>query len=315
MLLGSVPAESGGPTAERLVRELDRSAVPETLIAPGRGGLLGSLVECWRRRELLYFLAWRDIKVRYKQSLLGAAWAVLQPLVTMVVFTLIFYRMAGMQGIKDVPYPVFSLAGLVPWYLFQSVLAQSSNSVVGQGRLISKVYFPRLLIPFSTVGAALVDFVVASVILAGLTAYYALYGGQAASGIAPGWGLLLVPVFVLFAVLAALSVGIWFAALTAKYRDFRFIAPFLMRIGLFITPVAYSSSEFISKTRLPAWCQSLYSLNPMVGVLEGFRWALFGGTAGLDVGSVLTSVGAVLLLLLGGLFFFRKMERQFADLL
>ena len=288
------------------------ATVAETVIAPGQGGLLGSLAECWRQRDLLYFLAWRDVKVRYKQTLLGAAWAVLQPLVTMIVFILIFGRMAGVTGTPGVPYPVFCLAGLLPWYLFQSALTQSSSSVVSQAALVTKVYFPRLLVPISAVGSALVDFCVSLTLLAGIMAFYAPQPEGAGIALSPR--LLLLPFFVLLAVAAALSVGLWFAALNAKYRDFRYVVPFLVRIGLFLSPVGYGAKEFLAKTSLPASFRWIFSLNPMTGVLEGFRWALFGSSE-LDVESMMVSAGAVLVILIGGLLYFRRMERQFADTL
>jgi hypothetical protein len=191
---------------------MDSDSAPTEVIEPGRGGLLGSLGECWRHRELLYFLAWRDVKVRYKQTVLGVAWAVLQPVVTMVVFTLVFHRMAGLNAPEGGSYAVFTYAGLLPWLLFQSALIRSSESVVAEARLLTKVYFPRLLVPAATLGSALVDFLVAFAILLGLMACY---------GVRPGWGMLLLPAFTVLALLSALAVGLWFAALNAKYRDFR----------------------------------------------------------------------------------------------
>ena len=281
--------------------ELDATSVPVTRIAPGQGGVLASLAECWCRREILYFLAWRDIKVRYKQTVLGMAWAILQPLAMMLISTLVFNRMAGIN--TDIPYPVYVFAGLLPWQLFQSALVRSSESIVASAHLLTKVYFPRLLVPLSTVVSGLVDFAVSLVILAVLMAHY---------GLRPGWAVLWLPVFVLLAVLSALSVGIWLSALNAKYRDFRYVVPFLASAWMFLSPVMYPATSLLPK--LPRAAQWLYNLNPMTGVLEGFRWACLGGsTAALAVLPV--SVGALLVVFVGGLFVFRRIERDFADLL
>ncbi len=280
---------------------MDDSAL-ETVIAAGRGGLRGSLVEGWRHRELLWFLALRDIKVRYKQTVLGVAWAVLQPLATMVVFTVVFRRMMNLDT-GAVPYPVFSFAGLLPWILFQSALSQSSNSLVGQRHLLSKVYFPRLLVPLAPVLSGLIDFGISMMVLAGLMVWY---------GIRPGWGLVILPVFVALTVISALAVGLWFAALSVRYRDFRHVVPFLSRLWLFLSPVAYPSEKLAEQ--LPARLRWLCDLNPMTGVLDGFRWALLGGSGPLP-GSILVSTGAVLVVLVTGLFYFRKVERTMADLL
>lgn len=253
-------------------------------------------------RELLYFLAWRDLKVRYKQTALGVVWAVLQPLVTMFVFTLVFHRLAKIDsGAADLPYPVFVYAGLLPWLLFQSSLTRASESIVAEARLITKVYFPRLLVPFSTVISALVDFLIAFVILLGLMWYYQ---------VTPTWNILYLPLFAFLAVLTALSVGLWLTALNARYRDVRYIVPFMVRIWMFLTPVAYPSARLI-KQLPPDWAW-LYQLNPLVGVVEGFRWALFGEMS-VDGSTVLISTAVTMVLLLGGLWYFRRMERTFAD--
>ena len=273
-----------------------------TVIEPGRGGLAGALAECWRHRELLFFLAWRDISVRYKQTLLGISWAVLQPVVTMLVFTLIFNRMAGIES-GEIPYPVFCFAGLLPWLLFQNALTQSSASIVTESRLLTKVYFPRLLVPLAAVMASLVDFSISFVLLAVMMLYY---------GMSLGGTLIMLPLFVGMALLSALSMGLWFAALNAKYRDFRYVVPFAVRIWMFLSPVAYPAAELLEK--IPQNWRWLYNLNPMIGVIEGFRWALLGGTNP-GLGVVATSTALVLLLLFGGLLFFRRMERTFADFL
>jgi lipopolysaccharide transport system permease protein len=274
----------------------------ETVIAAGRGGLRGSLVEGWRHRELLWFLALRDIKVRYKQTVLGVAWAVLQPLATMVVFTVVFRRMMGLTT-GTVPYPVFAFAGLLPWMLFQNALGQSSNSLVGQAHLLSKVYFPRLLVPLSPVLSGLIDFGISMVVLAGLMAWY---------GQVPGWGIVLLPLFIVLAVVSALAVGLWFAALSVRYRDFRHVVPFISRMWMFLSPVAYPSEKLAEQ--LPERFRWLIDLNPMTGVLDGFRWALLGGSGPLP-SSIMVSTAAVLVVLVTGLFYFRKVERTMADLL
>jgi homopolymeric O-antigen transport system permease protein len=281
----------------------DNAVAPLKIIAPGRGGLLGAIAECWRSRELLGFLAWRDIKVRYKQMYLGALWAVLQPLTHMVIFTLIFNKVAGMKSPDGIPYPIYIFAALLPWQLFHSSLSRSSNSVVAEARLLTKVYFPRLLVPFSAVVSGLVDFAISFVILAGMMLYY---------GLAPGWTALCLPVFVILAIMSALAVGLWLSAMNVKYRDFRYVIPFMLTTWMFITPVAYPASAVMAKLP-PAWAW-VYNLNPMAGVVEGFRWALLG-KSGLAPEMLLVSSVAVVVVFIGGLLYFRKMERSFADIL
>src|SRR5262245_18184476 len=216
--------------------------------------------ELWQYRELLYFLTWRDIKVRYKQTVLGAAWAVIQPLFLMVVFSLFFGRLAGVPS-DGLPYPLFTFCGLLPWQLFAHALSESSNSLVGSQNLVTKVYFPRLVVPISAVLGGLIDFAIALVILLVMLFFY---------GIVPGWQIVTLPGFILLAVLAALGVGLWLAALNVQYRDVRYTITFLVQFWLFATPVAYPSSIVPEKWR------ALYGLNPMVGVVDGFRWALLG---------------------------------------
>jgi lipopolysaccharide transport system permease protein len=252
--------------------------------------------ELWRYRELLAFLAVRDIKVRYKQTVLGAAWAVIQPLFTMVVFSIFFGKLGGIPA-DGFPYPLFTLCALLPWQLFAYALTQASNSVVAEQRLITKVYFPRLIIPFASVLAGLVDFAIAFGFLLLLMAYY---------GVAPGWGVLTVPLWVAFAVATALAVGLWLSALNVQYRDFRHTIPFLTQIWLFLTPVAYPSSL------VPERWRPLYGLNPMAGVVEGFRWALLGHARWPGY-LFLVSAATVAVLLVGGLYYFRRLERSFAD--
>ena len=253
--------------------------------------------ELWEYRELLYFLIWRDVKVRYKQTALGAAWAVIQPFFMMVVFSLFFGRLAKVPS-DGIPYPVFTFCALLPWQLFANALTESSNSLVGNQNLITKVYFPRLVVPISAVLGGLVDFVIAFVILLGMMLYY---------GIVPGWAIVTLPGFILLAVLTALGVGLWLSALNVQYRDVRYTIGFLVQLWLFLTPVAYPSSIVPEKWR------PLYGLNPMAGVVEGFRWALLGKSQ--PPGAMLwVSVAAVIVILFGGLYYFRRMEQQFADI-
>ena len=253
--------------------------------------------ELWEYRELLYFLTWRDIKVRYKQTVLGAAWAVIQPLFMMLVFSLFFGKLAGVPS-DGISYPVFTFCGLLPWQLFAYSLTQASNSLVGSQNLISKVYFPRLVVPISAVLGGLVDFAIALVLLFAMLFFY---------GIVPGWQILALPGLVLLAVMAALAVGLWLSALNVQYRDVRYTITFLVQFWLFATPVAYPSSIVPEKWRV------LYALNPMVGVVDGFRWALLGKPES-PVVALLISVIVVLILLVGGLYYFRRLEQQFADI-
>ena len=269
-------------------------ASPSTIIRPS--GTRPQLGEVWAYRELLYFLVWRDLKVRYKQTVLGIAWAVLQPLATTAVFAIFLGRLAGVPS-DGVPYPVFAYSAMLPWQLFAHALTESSNSLVANERLITKVYFPRLVIPLATILAGLVDFALALVVGIGLMAWY---------GIALGPSIVAVPLFVALAVLTALAVGLWLSALNVEYRDVRYTLGFLVQIWLFATPVAYSSSL------VPERWRPLYGLNPMAGVVEGFRWALLGH--GQPPGALLgVSMGVTVVVLAGGLWYFTRMERTFAD--
>jgi lipopolysaccharide transport system permease protein len=264
-------------------------------IRPSRGWVPIHLRDLWTYRDLLYFFIWRDVKVRYKQTALGAGWAILQPFLLMVVFSVFFGRLLNVQS-AGVPYPVFAYTALVPWTMFANAVAQSGGSLVANQQLLTKIYFPRLLIPISATLGNLVDFVFAFAVLVGLMLYY---------GIAPPAAILLTPILVLLAVVTALGVGLWLSALNVKYRDVRYVIPFLVQLWLFATPVAYSSSI------VPAAWRPLYDLNPMVGVVEGFRWALLG-TGHLDPMFGVSAVVAVVVLL-GGLVYFRRTERTFAD--
>jgi len=274
-------------------------APPPTVVLDARGRTLArQLGEVWAYRELLYFLAWRDFKVRYKQTVLGAAWAILQPVLTMVVFSVFFGFLARVPS-DGLPYPVFAYTALLPWALFAHALAESANSLVNNPTLVTKVYVPRLIIPIAPLFVGLVDFGVASLALIALMVGY---------GVTPGPALLAAPLFVALAVLTAFAVGVWLAALNVQYRDVRYTIPFLIQLWLFATPVAYPASL------LPEPWRTLYGLNPMAGVVEGFRWALLGRGAGGSAALVTLSVIAVLALLVGGLRYFARAERSFADL-
>jgi len=274
-----------------------QAADPPITIIEARKGWLGiHFRELWRYRELAFILALRDVKIRYKQTVLGVAWAVLQPVSTMLVFSVVFGSLAKIPS-DGVPYPVFAFAALLPWQLFAYALTQSSNSVIENERLITKIYFPRLLIPLGSVLAGLLDFAIAFAVLLLLMAWY---------GIVPTVGILFVPLLALFAVLAALGIGLWLAALNCLYRDVRYTVPFLTQIWMYASPIAYPSSLVPDSWR---W---LYSLNPMVGIIDGFRWALLDA-APPPLASFAVSLVAVFALLISGAMYFRKMERIFAD--
>ncbi|MBS1250396.1 MAG: Teichoic acid translocation permease protein TagG [Chloroflexi bacterium] len=280
--------------------ELTHQATQEEIIdiRPTSGWSALKLGDLWRYRELMFFLTWRDIKVRYKQTLLGAAWAVIRPLVTMVVFTLIFGRVAKLDS-EGVPYQLFSFTALLPWQLFSKALGDTSKSMVSNRNMITKIYFPRLVIPFSSVISGLVDFGIAFVILLGMMVYY---------GVKPTSAIWTLPLFLMLALLTALGVGLWFSALNVQFRDVGYIIPFLTQVWLYATPVAYSS-QIVS----PQW-QIIYALNPMAGVVQGFRWALLGTELGADASTTLSvSILISIVILVSGLFYFRRMERTFAD--
>jgi lipopolysaccharide transport system permease protein len=279
------------------LKSADAGDLSELVIEPKQGWTSLKLGELWEYRELLYFLAWRDIKVRYKEAALGASWAILQPLLTMLIFTLFFGRLAKVPS-DGIPYPLFSFTGLVPWTFFLTAVQQSSNSVVGSSNLISKVYFPRLAIPVATVMAALVDFAISGVVLLAMLLYYHR---------APTLHILFVPLFVLLAFFASLGLGLWLSALNVKYRDIRYVVPFLLQFWMFASPIVYPTSM------LPARWRTLYALNPMVGVIDGMRWSLLGTHTApgpvIAVSALTTLLGA-----LGGALYFRRMENRFADI-
>lgn len=278
------------------------SAVPTVLIQPTRGWASLHLRAVWEYRELLYFLVWRDLKVRYKQTALGAAWIILQPAISIIIYTVLFGRLLKVSS-GDVPYPVFAYAALLPWNYFAGSLTRSSHSLVGSAHLITKVYFPRLVIPISGVLSGLVDFAIAFVVLGVLMAVY---------GIAPTTAVFLLPAFLLLAVVTALGFGLWLAALNVRYHDVNYVVPFLVQIWMYLTPVIYGS------TLIPERFRFLLALNPMTGVVEGFRWALLGRYAtGTEAPGPLlaASVGISLLVLVTGALFFRRTERTFADII
>jgi len=255
--------------------------------------------DLWRYRELLYFLAWRDLLVRYKQTAIGIAWVLIRPFLTMIVFTIVFGSIAKLPS-EGVPYPILVFSAMLPWQFFANALSECSNSLIGNANLLSKVYFPRLIVPVSAVFVSFVDFLVSGIILLGLMAWYVYV---------PSWRILTLPLFIGIAFLAAMGAGLWLAALNVKYRDFRYIVPFIVQFGLYISPVGFSSRI------VPQQWQLLYSLNPMVGVIDGFRWAIIGsGTTFNFIGFGL-SLGLVLLLFSSGIWYFRKVERTFADVI
>src|SRR3954463_7099587 len=254
--------------------------------------------DLWRYRELLLILAWRDVSVRYKQTTVGIAWAFIRPFLTTVVFTVVFGDIAKVQNDSAVPYALVVIGGLLPWTLFASVLGDASSSVISNANLISKVYFPRLIVPLATVLIALIDFAVSLAILALLMLWY---------GVMPGWQILLLPLFVALALLASLGPAIWAAAIVVKYRDFRFVVPFVLQFGLYVSPVGFPSSVVPERWRL------LYNLNPMVGIIDGFRWCIVGGDSPIYWPGFLLSLGAMVFFLWLGIRTFRRIERGFAD--
>lgn len=255
--------------------------------------------DLWRYRELFFFLAWRDILVRYKQTVLGLVWALGRPLITMLVFTLVFSKLAKLPS-EGVPYPLLVFAALLPWQFFSSAFSGAGDSLISNAGMISKVYFPRLVIPASAVIVSFVDFLISGIILAGLMIWY---------GFAPSLRIFALPLFIFVAFAAAMGVGLWIAALNVKYRDFRIIVPFVVQFGLYISPVGFSSSIVPEQWRL------LYSINPMVGVIDGFRWAILGGNTQLYWPGFLLSLSLVLVILVTGIYYFRKTEKTFADVI
>lgn len=254
--------------------------------------------DLWKYRELFYFLAWRDILVRYKQTAIGIFWALIRPFLTMVVFTIVFGNLAKLPS--SAPYPILVFAAMLPWQFFSNALTECSNSLITNANLVSKIYFPRLIVPTSSVIVSFVDFLISGMILLALMAWY---------NFVPSWRILTLPVFIIVAFAASMGAGLWLAALNVKYRDFRYIVPFIAQFGLYISPVGFSSNIVPEKWRL------LYSLNPMVGVIDGFRWAILGGEAQIYLPGFIISTCLVILLFVSGIWYFRKTERSFADVI
>ncbi len=255
--------------------------------------------DLWKYRELFYFLAWRDILVRYKQTVVGIAWALIRPFLTMIVLTVVFGTLAKLPS-NGVPYPILVFAAMLPWQFFSNSLSECSNSLISNSNLISKVYFPRLIIPTSSVIVSFVDFMISGIILLGLMTWY---------NFVPGWRIFTLPLFILVAFAAAMGAGLWLAALNVEYRDFRYIVPFIVQFGMYISPIGFSSSIVPEQWRL------IYSLNPMVGVIDGFRWAILGKNSDIYWPGFSLSVALVILILISGVWYFRRMERTFADVI
>ena len=255
--------------------------------------------DLWGYRQLFFYLAWRDILVRYKQAVIGVAWSVLRPLLTMIIFTIVFGKLAKLPS-DGVPYPVLVVAAMLPWHFFSSALTEGSNSLIVNANVISKVYFPRAIVPLSAVVVSLVDFLISFALLLALMVWYQF---------APDWRLLFLPAFLVLAIVVSIGPILWLAALNVQYRDFRYVVPFLIQLGLFISPVGFSSSIVPEQWRL------LYSLNPMVGVIDAFRWSVLGGLTPPYVPGLVLSVVIAVLLLVSGIWYFRKTERSFADVI
>jgi lipopolysaccharide transport system permease protein len=268
------------------------------VIEPGRSSL-HYWKDLWQYRELFYFLAWRDILVRYKQTVIGIAWSVIRPFLTMIVFTLIFGRLAKLPS-EGVPYPIMVFTALLPWQFFANALSEASNSLTGNANMLTKIYFPRIVVPASTVIVSLVDFLISFVVLVFLMVWY---------GYMPGWQMLSLPLFLILAFCASFGVSLWCAAFTVKYRDFRYVVPFMVQLGLYISPVGFASTVIPEKFRL------LYSLNPMVGVIDGFRWAILGGDIHVYWPGIITSTVLMLVILVSGFKYFRKTENIMADII
>jgi lipopolysaccharide transport system permease protein len=278
---------------------LERTMTPPSIVVQPSTSLLDlELPAIWQHRELLYFLVWREVKVRYKQTALGVAWALLQPLMTMAIFTVIFGLLVKMPS-DGLPFPLFAYAALLPWTYFSEAMSRSSISLVGDAQLIRKVYFPRLIMPLSAVASPAVDFGLAFVLLLGMMTWY---------GVNPTWGIVLLPAFLLLALITALAVGLWLSALNVRYRDVRHTIPFLTQCWMYASPVVYPVSI------VPEGWRTLYAINPMVGVIEGFRWGLLGNESP-DVGVIAVSAMVIIGLLIGGLIFFKRMEQTFADVI
>ena len=277
--------------------------LPELLIEPGRTEK-NYWRDLWRYRELFYFLAWRDILVRYKQTVIGIVWAVIRPLLMTIIFTVISGKVAGLKSVGNVPHALFIMAAMLPWQFFATSMTEASNSMVGNSNLISKVYFPRLVVPAGAVITSFVDFLITLGLMALFMIYYLFV---------PDWHLIFLPLFMLLAFGAAFGIGLWLAALNVEYRDFRYIIPFIVTFGIYISPVIYGTKDI--KEKLGPHFAMFYAVNPMVGVIDGFQWCLLGAPEPLVPAELWTSIGVVLLLVISGVWYFRKMERTFADVI
>lgn len=278
---------------------LEKTYKSVIIIEPGRTEK-NYWADIWRYRELFLILAWRDISVRYKQTIIGVAWAILRPFLTMLIFTFIFGRVAKLPSDGNSPYALMVFSAMLPWYFFSTALGEASHSLIDNVNLITKVYFPRLIIPAATVVTAFVDFLISFIILLGLMIFYQF---------APSWQILLLPFFILLALLASIGPGLWISSLNVKYRDFRYMIPFIVQLGLYISPVGFSSNLISERWRL------LYSLNPMVGVIDGFRWCILGGDSPIYLPGFFLSLAIVSFFIWFGIYRFRKMEKTFADLI
>ena len=277
----------------------------DVIIEPGRRKTF-YWKDLWRFKGLFYYLAWRDILVRYKQTAIGVLWGVLRPLLTIVVFTLVFNKLGNFPSETGVPYAIMVCVGMLPWQFFSSAFSESANSLVANSNLLTKVYFPRLIVPASTVIVCLIDFLISFVILIGLYVFYSYV---------PDWRILLFPFFLLLATITAMGFGLFIAALNVKYRDFRYVIPFIVQFGLYISPVGFSSNVVYANEHIPQILKYLYALNPMVGVIDGFRWSMLGGSVSLHLPEFLSSIAVSVLFLFVGIWYFRKMERTFADVI
>jgi lipopolysaccharide transport system permease protein len=286
--------------AQSLMKSDDRSMPPNELVIEAGRIERQYWKDIWKYRELFYFLAWRDVLVRYKQTAIGLAWALIRPFLTMVVFTVVFGQLARLPSQGNAPYAIMVFAALLPWQFFSSALGECGNSLLKNSNLISKVYFPRLIIPISSVIVSFVDFLISGMILIGLMAWY---------NFIPDWRILTLPFFIAIAFMASLGAGLWLAALNVEYRDFQYIIPFVIQLGLYISPVGFSS------TIVPEQWRLLYSLNPMVGVIDGFRWAILKGESIIYLPGFLLSLGLVMLLFFSGIWYFRRTEKSFADVI
>ncbi len=261
--------------------------------------------DIWQFKGLFYFLAWRDVRVRYKQTVIGVAWAVLRPVLTILALSLVRWLFSSEKD-PAIPFPLLIAAGTLPWQFFSSAFGDSTNSLVANANLVSKVYFPRLIVPASAVIVCLIDFAVSFVVVLGIMFYYHFF---------PGIQMLLLPVFLLLAVITALGSGLYFAALNVKYRDFRYVIPFIIQFGMYVSPVLFSSNEIYANSSIPSWLKNIYACNPMVCVIDGFRWCIFGEQVPLDITKFLLSLGVSLIMLIVGIITFRKMEKDFADVI